>query len=144
MITLEAPDRPNQLVTFRITPPGDAQPVWQLTPFHQINALGRNEITQGGTSLQTYMKDLPWYTAVNVEMPIFGGGENQLGVLKIFSSSSTAPPLYLQMDRQGNLSRFTQADCAKMYPPRPTIPPPQDGGPVTATIAVPAPCNGIF
>ncbi len=142
MITLEVPDQPNQLVTFRITPPGDTQTTWQLTPFHQINALGPNSLRQGGTSLQTYMKELPWYTDINVEMPIFGGDENTTGVLKIFRIGTNMPPLYLQLDRQGNLSPFSLADCAKILPPPPTNPPQHDGGPVTATVAVPAPCNG--
>jgi hypothetical protein len=144
IIKAEVVDQPNQLVTFLITPPGSTQTAWQLTPFHQINSVGKYGSRQGGTSLQTYQPQLPWYTDVNVEMPIFGGDENTMGVIKITRAGSATPPLYFQVDAQGNLTPFSQADCARMFPPPPTNPPPQGNGPVTATIAVPAPCNGNF
>lgn len=141
MIVLELPDQPGQLLSLRITPlgSGGTKPAWELTPFKQNNLVKDSQSTVSG-SLQNLYQQSPTYSNVRIEM-LTAGGENQLAIFKIFLPETTIQPLYYRLDQQGKLSSFTTAECNKMFPPRPTLPPGQDFGPVTSTPAVPAPCN---
>jgi hypothetical protein len=137
---LDVPDQPQQLITFQATLPDQPGATLELTPVQQIDPIRDSQTLTGGTGLPD-RTDSPAYTDVRVDFPIFGYENNQIGVMKISSSNAATPPLYYQVDQQGNLNPFSQADCSRMFPPYPTNPPPKDNGPVTPTIAIPAPCN---
>lgn len=143
LITLEVSDQSGQLVTLKITAPGDPATSWEVTPLHQIHPRATDQSTT--SYLNGYGNSNPYLGAVYSDIMIqsaVGGGAGYIDIYKIFSPSSAAPPLYLQMDHQGNLTPFSRAICPTLFPPYPTNPPRQDGGPVTATPVVPAPCDG--
>ncbi len=142
MIVLELPDQPGQQLSLRVTPPGGIKTPWEITPFKQNSPVKDSQATESG-SLQDLYQQGPTYSNVRIEM-LMAGGENQLVIFKIFLAETTTQPLYYRLDQQGKLSSFTKAECNKMFPPRPTLPPRQDSGPVTSTPAVPAPCNSNF
>lgn len=141
LATIDVPDQPQQRITFQVSLPGQSGANLELTPVQQLDAIRDSQTVTGATGLPDH-SDSPAYTDVRVEFPIFGGDNNQMGILKISGSSSVTPPLLFQMDVQGNLKPFSQTGCATVFPPHPTNPPPKNNGPVTATIAIPAPCKG--